>query len=464
MTSEKNPVATPSTENLAIKDILQVHNALMGGTRAMRAYSTTFLPKEKKEKDVDYNIRLSRSTLYPGYSRTIKYLVGQVFSRPIVLPEEMPDKLSGLMDDIDLNDNNINTFFSNILKKGINHGSAAILVDMQPGGKVRTVAEEKEKGIRPYCVNIDVENIIGVKTDNSGSLTQVRIYEEIEVEGEDGYSLKNEKRIRVLEPGKYEVYTYSEKDDDYFLTDDGVTSLDFIPLVVFMPGDRRSAVTAMPPLDDLAWINVAHWQSQSDQRNILHVARVPLLFGKMIDVDVLAVGGSRLTNSQDEKGDLKYVEHTGAAIGSGRQDLEDLKKDMALFGMQLMAAKPGSQTATEKSIEKAESDSTLKSWALLLEEAVNTALNYMGQYADVQYPGGATVNTDYRSMLTDFTAKELLDAVREGILSKEVVFTELKKRGAISSSFDWEENLAQMENENRSAGLFADMAAQSLGQ
>ncbi len=368
------------------------------------------------------------------------------------------------MDDIDLNDNNINTFFSNILKKGINHGSAAILVDMQPGGKVRTVAEEKEKGIRPYCVNIDVENIIGVKTDNSGSLTQVRIYEEIEVDGEDGYSLKNEKRIRVLEPGKFEVYTYSEKDDDYFLTDDGVTSLDFIPLVVFMPGDRMSAVTAMPPLDDLAWINVAHWQSQSDQRNILHVARVPLLFGKMIDVDVLAVGGSRLTNSQDEKGDLKYVEHSGAAIGSGRQDLEDLKKDMALFGMQLMAAKPGSQTATEKSIEKAESDSTLKSWALLLEEAVNTALNYMGQYADVQYPGGATVNTDYRSMLTDFTAKELLDAVREGILSKEVVFTELKKRGAISSSFDWEENLAQMENENRSAGLFADMAAQSLGQ
>jgi hypothetical protein len=32
-----------------------------------------------------------------------------------------------------------------------------------------------------------------------------------------------------------------------------------------------------PPLLDLAYLNVKHWQSQSDQDNILHIARVPIL-------------------------------------------------------------------------------------------------------------------------------------------------------------------------------------------
>lgn len=32
-----------------------------------------------------------------------------------------------------------------------------------------------------------------------------------------------------------------------------------------------------PPLIELAHLNVKHWQSQSDQDNILHVIRVPIL-------------------------------------------------------------------------------------------------------------------------------------------------------------------------------------------
>ena len=41
---------------------------------------------------------------------------------------------------------------------------------------------------------------------------------------------------------------------------------------------------------DLAWLNLAHWQSASDQRHILHVARVPFLFGRGLsegEIDLL---------------------------------------------------------------------------------------------------------------------------------------------------------------------------------
>ena len=47
--------------------------------------------------------------------------------------------------------------------------------------------------------------------------------------------------------------------------------------------DADYAMRARPPLLDLAWLNLAHWQSSSDQRHILHIARVPILFARGMD-------------------------------------------------------------------------------------------------------------------------------------------------------------------------------------
>ncbi|MGT3256396.1 DUF4055 domain-containing protein, partial [Yersinia enterocolitica] len=69
-----------------------------------------------------------------------------------------------------------------------------------------------------------------------------------------------------------------------------------------------------PPLIDLAMLNIKHWQSQSEQDNILHVARVPLLsvFG-LEDKEELTVGASVATRFDDRtKQGLEYTEHSGA--------------------------------------------------------------------------------------------------------------------------------------------------------
>jgi hypothetical protein len=53
---------------------------------------------------------------------------------------------------------------------------------------------------------------------------------------------------------------------------DRAAYIPFVPLY----GWRRLHV-GISPLRDLAYLNVKHWQSQSDQDTILHVARVPIL-------------------------------------------------------------------------------------------------------------------------------------------------------------------------------------------
>jgi hypothetical protein len=55
---------------------------------------------------------------------------------------------------------------------------------------------------------------------------------------------------------------------------------DYIPFVPLY-GTRLAFMMGISPLRDVAYLNVKHWQSQSDQDTILHVARVPILaFGR----------------------------------------------------------------------------------------------------------------------------------------------------------------------------------------
>lgn len=53
--------------------------ALIGGTPAMIAAGTEYLPKQSAEHFDDYQIRLKSGYLYNGYKRTRNYLTGLVW-------------------------------------------------------------------------------------------------------------------------------------------------------------------------------------------------------------------------------------------------------------------------------------------------------------------------------------------------------------------------------------------------
>ena len=63
---------TVDTENIAYKEMRtkwDLIRDLMGGTTAMRAAGTKWLPKEPLEDDKDYKVRLDRSFLEDYYGR-----------------------------------------------------------------------------------------------------------------------------------------------------------------------------------------------------------------------------------------------------------------------------------------------------------------------------------------------------------------------------------------------------------
>lgn len=424
---------------------VELCHALMGGTVAMLPY----LPQEEGETDVKYEIRRSRSKLLNIFKRTVNRLTGEVFSKILTSDENINENIKTMLNDIDLQGKNITRFAFDVFRNGLVDGSSHILIDY-PRASAVTLAEEKRAELRPYWIALKNEQIIGFKTDGK-NLIQVRIKET--VQQDDGYGYKLINQIRLIEPGRFEIW--QELKDGFVLTEQGDTSFDFIPLATWQAGEMIDRIYAKPPLIDLAELNLLHFQSSSDQRNILHTVRVPILFGKRIlnqegTDSTITIGSGIMAHSTDPDADLRYIEHSGAGIASGRQDLEDLKNEMGLFGLSLMLSqRTGDVTATEKALNSAENDSALKLWALTFNDFLNLAVDYTARIMKTESGGKLNINTDFRLSLRNTDASLIIQAFDSGVLPLDVVMEEFKRRGLIKENYDIVEIKAMLEDDAR---------------
>ncbi len=134
-----------------------------------------------------------------------------------------------------------------------------MLVDYPKQLPGASLAEERASGARPYFALIGVENTLGVSTEGRASnIRMARLYEETSVpDGEFGERLL--KRIRVLFPGGFALYEMGEK-EEYVLVEEGpMTPLTRVPLVPVY-GRKAGPWIGLPPLLDLAYKNIQHYQ------------------------------------------------------------------------------------------------------------------------------------------------------------------------------------------------------------
>ncbi|MDQ0124691.1 hypothetical protein J2W17_003645 [Pseudomonas lini] len=417
----------------------------MGGTRAMRKAGKKFLPQWPKEESDAYKARLDTSTLLPALSETVQNMTGRVFADPITFTEDVHDQIKEMAEDFDLQGNNLQVWAQSFFSGGLSHGLFHVLVDHPKAEGIKTKAEEKSAGVRPYAVVIKPGQVLGWRSANKGGkqfLTQFRYMECVEVE--DGeFGTKSVDQIRVLVPGGWA--TYIEVDDgkggkSWQKNDEGQTSLDVIPLTTFYT-KRTGFLTATPPLLELANMNVKHWQSQSDQDNILHIARVPMLAVIGLDEgDDITVGAGSATRLPKDC-DMKWVEHTGKAIEAGRTSLQDLVDDMRLAGAKLLQKdKQSVKTATQAEDEAAQEMSPLQTMAGQLEDALDQVLQYFALWMKIDKGGHIQVNGNFEvDFSPETTMPFLLNMNKARILSDESLFREVQRRGMLGEDLKWEE-------------------------
>lgn len=443
---------TPAIE--AMQTDLDKVKALLGGTDMMRQKGERYLPRWPAEDEESYAFRKSTTTLFNAFAHTVEQLAGKPFEQPITLSEDFDSTLVVYAEDIDSEGRNLQVFAHDVFFKSVAHGLTHILVDYPEGAEAQTKAQETELGLRPYSIHIDPCQVIGFKTANSGGktvLTQFRYMETVE-EYTSEFEVKTVEQVRVLEPGKWATYRRNSK-QEWALHEEGATSLSYIPLVTIY-SNRTGFMQAKPPLADLIDLNIKHWQSQSDQDTILHVARVPLLAVIGLDDGKSIVVGTKAATELPTGGDMKFVEHSGAAIGAGRESLQDLEEQMRLLGAELLVKKASALSATQANIDDRNEKSALQQMAMNLEDGLNLMFAYMADWIKTQNTGTVSVFRDFSTFLGgDQTPAVLLNSATAGKISDQTYFEEMKRRGLIDDARTWEEEQERLQNQEPALGM-----------
>ena len=425
---------------------LQTHcariDALLGGTYTMRKAGKQYLPQWRGEDDESYGLRIAVATLFPAYARTIDVLSAKPFSKPLTLGEDVPERLKPWLQDVDLSGRDLHSFLSEITQEAMGYGFAGILVDFPKAGNLVTKADEQAAGVRPYFVQVHVQNVLGWLPKNATSLkglTQLRMLEIVSVPNGD-FDTTEIEQVRVLGRGTWKTYRQREASSkkEWVLHDEGRTTLQTIPFVPVY-GKRLGYMRATPPLLELAYANVEHWQTKSDRQTNLHMLSVPILFARMLEAAVLTVGAGSAVKAEHPDADMKYVEMSGAAVEAGRLALLDLEDQMRQAGAELLVIKPGNVTESQTLADNEQGACALQKIAGNVEDAGDQALQFMAEWVGEAEGGHITIFKDFgAASLAEASADLLFKSAAGGKISGETYFNELQRRGILSPDLDWE--------------------------
>lgn len=455
MTEIKQDVSTPSAAYVARVPEWRMIESLLGGTRAMREASTAYLPKHRAEEQSDYDYRLSRAILHNFFKGTVRHLAGKIFAKEPIFGDDVPARLREWCEDLDMQGSHLSVLAPEALRGALSKGIHYLMVEYPRTDGVRTLDDERRSGARPYVVSLPAESVIGVRLSPDGkNILQARIREDVLMP--DGpYGEKIEHRVRVLSPGKYEIWTLKKDTgsaESWVMTEEGATSLQRVPLVPLY-GERTGAFLCRPPLLDLAFMNVAYWQDYSDYANAITVTSFPILAAsgwRPEDDAKVVLSPFRFLSMTQPTGKFYYLEHSGAAINAGRTRLQDLKVDMAMEGLQFQMprATGGDVTATESEISNANSTSDLRRMAIGVKDALENVLQIMAEWVGEADGGSIRLQGSFSEPgESSEDMKTLMQMQMSGIITKKTLLLEAVRRGLLPEEFKPDDELELVDSE-----------------
>lgn len=478
--SKGNPVAIPCGAYLEMAQRWELIHDLRGGTKKMRERATKWLPREEAESQPSYDARVSRSFLYGALTDTIVKLKSKPFSRPVDVKAEdkLDEMLQLISDDADNARSSLTAFASTLFEDALAHGLTHLMVDFPATGGTQSLADERERQIHPYFVHVKAESLIGWQSETDPStgrevLTQVRIKSK-KTESDGDFGQVDVEYVNVWTATDVTTYKQDPTSKDYVAVG-GPRAHSFGSIPIFTLYFKQTGfMTAEPPLEDLAWLNLEHWQSSSEQRNVLHVARVPILYergagqamganGKTQGAGPVVISTSRVrqTSKSPQEADLGWVEIQGASIGAGAQDLEKIEERMQVLGMQPLI-ETTAKTATEVGVGEARTHSSIKAWCSALNDALFEGYYMAAKWIGSKLPDDFAVSVWDKFELearSDADMTHLMAMRSAGDISRKRLLIEAKRRGKFGEDFELEKELAEAEDNELPKPSQAEMQA-----
>ena len=405
-------IDSPFTRTRAVLDMMkgwEIMKAVTEGTEYLRENSEAFLPLEPREDYDAYLARVNRAVFSPFTQRLIRAATGLVLRKPITLTGD-PYWTEMFKMDVDGCGSDLDEYARRILMCSLTYGQSHILVDYPAPAGALSLAEERQQNRRPYWIEVDPNNLYGWRLDresNYGNLIQARIAEKAVLPDGD-FGEKVYDQIRVIEPGRYRVFRKKEQieemydvsdnsvtgnfemgsaDKDYKQVESGEFSLGEIPLVTVYSGKTENLVSK-PPLLDIAYLNLAHFQRQADLIHSLHVASQPMLVMEGYDDQTkdLAISVNYAMATQPGN-KIYYVEPASSAFDAQSAEIKELQMQMATLGISTLSQqKFVAESADARRLDRVDTNSMLAMVSMELEQKLQKAFNLSAEYVGIEPP------------------------------------------------------------------------------
>ena len=211
--------------------------------------------------------------------------------------------------------------------------------------------------------------------------------------------------MRVIEPGRYRVFRKKETVDELYAEDNGIYPTDMsspavekdfkqvesgnfslgeIPLVTIYSG-KVDNMTSKPPLLDIAYLNLAHFQRQADLIHSLHVASQPMLVMEGYDDQTkdLAISVNYAMATQPGN-KVYYVEPASSAFEAQSAEIKELQMQMATLGISTLSQqKFVAESADARRLDRVDTNSMLAMVSMELEQKLQKAFNLSAEYVGI---------------------------------------------------------------------------------
>lgn len=457
MDEKKDIVTLTHAEYDATAELRTVFDDVCDGTTALRAAHVKYLPQFPLEHADDYAARWRASTCLNVTQKTVETMCGLVFQKDITLGDDVPPELVDLCENIDNRGNHLNIFARDLFEDSFD-GWSVILVDA-PTATAADLGQQRALGLRPYAVAYDACDVINwdyqvnpVSRKTELSLIVLREHDSKQA----GRFLREDVtqyRVFYLENGRVFWQLWEEQKDEHgkvvvvqIVDDTAIDKLKQIPCaIVGELGDE-------PPLMDLAFTNLKYAQKESDYDSILHKTCVPIPYTTGIDASEAgkAISGGLMWHLPKDA-TIGFAEVAGASIEKVRENLTDLKGDMAMLGLSMLKSDRRANsdvTATEKMLDTIKETSTLQVRAIQLKDAIEMMLGFMAQYRGLESGGSITLGATWTAMVLSSQEIQTLGAlVADGSLSLESFLWTLEKADLLPEDITAEDEMKRITDE-----------------
>jgi len=357
------------------------------GQRAIHKGGTLYLPKLGGQTDEDYKSYKMRALYFNATGRTVDGLAGLVFRKQPMI--ELPTALEAFEDDINLAGETLDGLARKATEEVIKVGRGGLLVDYPPypSDEQMTIKQARTMGRRPYITLYKAESIRNWKlgrVNNSTMLVWLTLEEQYEENGEyltqirelvlDGVYIQ---RVwRMNENGEWYVYT------EHTPIKEG-RALSELPFYFLAPKEGTTEVQS-PPIESLAYVNIAHYRNSADLENGAHVAGLPTPWINGVtdpeNFPELHLGANTCLKLPPDA-EAGFLQCGGEGFATIEKAMDRKEAQMAALGARMLAPeKAAAETAEAHEIKRGGENSVLAALAGSVDATLTKALQFMAEW------------------------------------------------------------------------------------